>query len=75
MVGVLYADGDQMYGGWLATLLGLMIILGEIASGFAARHIGKVKYQVITTLALGGIFFACKKIAHFSRSDLTDKPP
>ena len=73
MVGVLYADGDQMYGGWLATLLGLMIVVGEIASGFAARHIGKVKYQVITSLALGGIFFACKNIALSCTWNSTDK--
>ncbi|KAK3065124.1 hypothetical protein LTS18_009708 [Coniosporium uncinatum] len=60
MVIVLYSDASSpMYGPWLSSLVGLFIILGEIVGGFSAQSIGKLRYQCIATLALGGIFFAC----------------
>jgi len=61
MVIVLYSDASSpMYGPWLSSLVGLFIILGEIVGGFSAQSIGKLRYQCIATLALGGIFFACE---------------
>ncbi|KAF2499360.1 MFS general substrate transporter [Lophium mytilinum] len=59
MVTVLYADGNQMYGGMLSSLVGLGIILGEIVSGFSAKAIGKVRWQCTASFAIGGILFAC----------------
>jgi len=58
MVTVFYAGGHQMYGAWLASFVGLFIVLGEIVGGMCAKQIGKVKYQCIVTLFLGAIFFA-----------------
>lgn len=60
MVAVLYADGDQMYGGWLASLVGLGLLSGEIIGGLLATPLGKVKFQMIGAVAAAFIFFACK---------------
>jgi cellobiose-specific phosphotransferase system component IIC len=59
MVGVLYGDGDPMNGAWLSSLVGLLIVVGEIIGGFSAKAIGHVKWQTTITIALGGIFFGC----------------
>lgn len=61
MVVVLYSDdGSPMDGPWLSSLVGLCIVIGEIAGGFCAKSIGKLKYQTFGALLIGGIFFACK---------------
>jgi cellobiose-specific phosphotransferase system component IIC len=59
MVGTLYADGNPMHGAWLSSLVGLLIVLGEIIGGFCAKAIGHVKWQCTVTIMLGGIFFGC----------------
>ncbi|KAF2839352.1 MFS general substrate transporter [Patellaria atrata CBS 101060] len=60
MVSIMYSDpNNRMSGPWLSSLTGLLIVIGEIAAGFCAKSIGKVKYQCIATLFVGGIFFAC----------------
>lgn len=48
-----------MNGAWLASLVGLLIVIGEIVGGFCAKAIGHVKWQLIITILLGGIFFGC----------------
>jgi MFS family permease len=60
MVAVLYADGDQMYGGWLASLVGLGLLAGEIIGGLLATPLGKVKFQMIFAVTCALIFFASK---------------
>lgn len=59
MVTVLYADGDQMYGGWLASLVGLGLLAGEIIGGLLATPLGKTKFQMIGSVAAALVFFAC----------------
>ena len=58
MVAVLYADGDVMKGAWLSSLVGLLIITGEVVGGFVAKYIMHIKWQIVITTLLGGIFFA-----------------
>jgi hypothetical protein len=58
MVGTLYGDGKPMHGAWLASLVGLCIVIGEIVGGFSAKAIGHVKWQCTISILLGGIFFA-----------------
>jgi hypothetical protein len=60
MVAVLYADGNQMYGGWLASIVGLGLLAGEIIGGLLATVLGKVKFQMIGCVTLALIFFACE---------------
>jgi hypothetical protein len=68
MVVVLYSDGaNPMHGPWLSSLVGLCIVLGEIAGGFLGKAIGHLKWQCFATIALGGILFACKCLASFYR--------
>lgn len=63
MVTVLYADGDQMYGGWLASLVGLGLLAGEIIGGLLATPLGKVKFQMIGSVTCALVFFACKYLS------------
>ncbi|QDS75827.1 hypothetical protein FKW77_001054 [Venturia effusa] len=58
MVTVLYAGGDQMYGGWLASLVGLGLLAGEIVGGLLATPLGKTKFQMIGSVAAALILFA-----------------
>jgi hypothetical protein len=60
MVGVLYEGGDQMYGGWLASIVGLGLLSGEIIGGLLATPLGKVKLQMIGAVSAALVFFACK---------------
>jgi hypothetical protein len=61
MVATLYSkDGDPMYIGYIATVVGSGITLGEIIGGLLARRIGKTKYQLMVTWLLASIFLGCK---------------
>jgi hypothetical protein len=60
MVAVLYADGHQMYGGWLASIVGLGLLSGEIIGGLLATPLGKVKFQMIGAVSAALVFFACE---------------
>jgi MFS family permease len=60
MVSTLYDDGDMMKGGYMASVVGLGILSGQIVGGVLARYIGKTKYQAITVFSLGGMFYGCK---------------
>jgi hypothetical protein len=66
MVAVLYSGGDQMYGGWLASLVGLGLLAGEIIGGLLATPLGKVKFQMIGSVTAALIFFACKSTVKIS---------
>jgi hypothetical protein len=61
MVNLLYADpNDPMGTSWLSTLVGLLIVVGEIFDGFLAKRIEFIKWQLVAVFAIGGIFFACE---------------
>ncbi len=59
MVGVLYADGNSTTNGWLSSLIGLGIIVGQVVGGLVAKQIRHIKLQCTVTLIISGIFFAC----------------
>ena len=54
--GVLYANGDLIYLGWLSSLIGCGIISGQMTGGWLCNVIGKAKYQCMAMFLLGGIF-------------------
>jgi MFS family permease len=61
MASTLYSrTGDSMYTGYIATLIGSGITLGEIIGGLLARRIGKTKYQLMATWLLASIFLGCE---------------
>lgn len=60
MVGVLYNNGDSIYGGYLSCIVGACFILGQISGGLMATAIGRVKYQIMATFSVGGILLACR---------------
>lgn len=66
MVLVLYSNGDQMYGGILASLVGLGLPAGEIIGGLLARPLVKVKFQMMDAVLAAGIFFGSLQSAHLT---------
>jgi len=58
MVATVYGDGRPMWVGWISSLVGIGITVGELIGGIFAEKIGKVKYQCITMITLGSIFLA-----------------
>jgi len=58
MVAVLYTNGDPIYGSWLASLVGLGLLAGEIVGGLIATPLGKVRYQMIFAVLAAILFFA-----------------
>ena len=66
MVAVLYADGHQMYGGWLASIVGLGLLAGEIIGGLLATPLGKTKFQMMFAVTAAFILFACKSSQEYS---------
>lgn len=47
-----------MQGPWLSSLVGLLIITGEIVGGLLAKKIRYLKWQCVVSIFLGGLFFA-----------------
>jgi hypothetical protein len=63
MVALLYSDGTGAIGAaWISSLVGLLIVIGEIVGGLAAKSIMHIKWQLVVSMFLGGVFFASKKI-------------
>lgn len=61
MVSLLYSDGSGPIGAaWMSSIVGLLIVVGEVAGGFAAKRIMHIKWQLVVAMLLGGIFFASK---------------
>jgi hypothetical protein len=59
MVALLYSDGTGVIGSaWMSSLVGLLIVIGEIVGGFAAKRIMHIKWQLVVSMLLGGVFFA-----------------
>lgn len=57
MVAVLYNDGGVMTNAWYSSFVGLWITVGQVLGGFAAKRLGYIKWQIVITVLLGGIFF------------------
>lgn len=57
MVGVLYDDMDPMTSAWYASLIGIFILVGEIAGGLLGKPIGHLKWQCVITVLISGLFF------------------
>lgn len=60
MVAGIYATDSMMRTGWLSSLVGVSIALGEMAGGLFAERIGKVKYQCIFCVTVGSTCLAGK---------------
>ncbi|KAF2827930.1 MFS general substrate transporter [Ophiobolus disseminans] len=56
MTANVYAQGRVMWGGVVASLVGVGITFGEILGGFAAKSIGHWKIQAVVVITLGGLF-------------------
>lgn len=56
MVTNVYASGDFMTDGWVASITGVGWVFGEILSGFLAKPLGRIKEQCIVTLLIAGVF-------------------
>lgn len=63
MVSLLYSNPANPIGAAaLSALVGLLIVIGEIVGGLIAKRIMFIKWQIVTTIGLGGLFFACENI-------------
>lgn len=71
MVALLYSDGNQMRNGYLSTIVGACFIVGQISGGLLCKVIGKVKYQIMVTMTIGGALLASKSCLDMCCSELT----
>lgn len=55
MVNLLYANGDQIYAGWLQCSVGGAFTLGQVTGSAAFKYIGSVRVQLTTTTLVGGV--------------------
>ncbi|OAA57412.1 Fungal trichothecene efflux pump [Niveomyces insectorum RCEF 264] len=53
MAANVYANGRAMWAGWVGTLVGIAITVGEILGGTFTGRIGKFKYQLLTAITIG----------------------
>lgn len=60
MAANVYGQGRAMWAGWVATLVGLGITIGEMIGGSLAKLLGWTKYQCLTVISLGTLFLGCK---------------
>lgn len=60
MAANVYSNGRLMWAGWVATLVGIGITVGEMIGGSVAKLIGKTKYQLLVVITLGTLFLGCK---------------
>ncbi|KAI1612560.1 fungal trichothecene efflux pump [Exophiala viscosa] len=60
MVAVLFTDdgGASMRAGWLNSIPGFAIVIGQVSAGALSASIGKQKFQCMAVLSLGGAFLA-----------------
>lgn len=61
MVAGIYSTDSEMRTGWLSSLVGISIALGELTGGLCAERIGRVKYQCIFFVTVGSICLAGKR--------------
>jgi hypothetical protein len=62
-----YSEGRLMWAGWVSTIVGLGITVGEMFGGALAKLIGKTKLQCIAVMALGTLLLGrkSKPFPHF----------
>jgi hypothetical protein len=60
MASNVYAQGRPMWAGWVSTLVGLGITVGEMVAGALAKALGRTKIQCITVMTLGTLFLGRK---------------
>lgn len=69
MVNLLYANGDQIYAGWLQCCVGGAFTLGQVVGSFVYKFIGSVRTQLTVTTLIGGALlggmYICAKWPHF----------
>ncbi|ROT39633.1 MFS general substrate transporter [Sodiomyces alkalinus F11] len=60
MVAVMYTtEGHStFYTAWLASIVSLFMVAGQIVGGFLGKLIGYLKWQCVVTFTIGGIAFA-----------------
>jgi len=59
MVAAVYAQGHYpMWAGWISSLVGVSIAMGELVGGMVAEKIGKVKYQCVFFVTVGSACLA-----------------
>jgi len=59
MASNVYGEGRAMWSGWVATLPGIGVTIGEMIGGSLAKLIGGTKYQCLTVITLGTLFLGC----------------
>ncbi|EXJ77068.1 hypothetical protein A1O3_10226 [Capronia epimyces CBS 606.96] len=68
MVTVVYRQGntkkDQMWAGWISSLLSIAFTLGEVSGGLLAEKIGRVKYQCMFMITMGSVCLASMAVCN-----------
>lgn len=57
-VAVLYSDESEQMQGWLKCVIGAPPLLGQIVASLLVTRIGKIKWQLVFTSALGAALYA-----------------
>jgi hypothetical protein len=55
MTATVYSEGRLMWTGWVGSLAGIAITVGEIIGGIMIKKTGKTKYQAIFVMIVGTI--------------------
>lgn len=56
--------GASMFAGWINTIPGVSIVVGQVLAGALAVWVGKAKIQVMVVLSFGGAFLAGKCVLY-----------
>ncbi|KAF2099278.1 MFS general substrate transporter [Rhizodiscina lignyota] len=70
MTANVYANGREMWSGWVACLVGLGITVGEMIGGACAKMIGKTKYQLLVVITLGTLFLGLMAVNSITSSSM-----
>ena len=62
-VAVVYASGDLISDGLVASIIGFAVITGQVAAGIFATKIGHIRYQLMAAFSCAGIFLGCVAVA------------
>ncbi|KAF2638102.1 siderophore iron transporter [Massarina eburnea CBS 473.64] len=60
---ILYGNSDAIRVGYMSTIVGLAIVLGQMAAGFTAGRIGHTRYQCMVVFVFGGLFLGCAAVS------------
>ena len=74
MTSTVYAHGRAMWAGWVGSLVGLGITIGEMIGGALAEKLGKTKFQCICAITTGTVLLGCKyHLEAYSEPTITAK--